>query len=327
MSVDRRQMLQMVGASLCAAGLPITARAQRQGFPSQPITIVCPYPPGGSTDQVARIIQEGLSKETGQTVIVENRGGANGSLGSAYVAKSPPDGYKILLGTQPLVTINPYLYPDAGFDPMTELTPITKAVNAVLGLAVHPGLPVHTLEEFVEYAKKNKGKVTYGTSGIGSPQHIGGVQLASRAGIELQHVPYKGGGPAISDTVAGHVDATIVSLSALLPLIPDNRIRVIAIGELERFPGAPDIPTMAETYPGFELTSWLGFFGPSKLPKELVAYHSEHISKALSNEAISKRLREMALPVAAEGPDALAAILKTEYEMYGNIIREHNIAV
>src|SRR5690606_28751446 len=151
--------------------------------------------------------------------------------------------------------------------------------------------------------------------------------FANRAGIELQHVPYKGGGPAITDTVAGHVNATIVSLSALLPLIPDNRIRVIAIGELERFQGAPDIPTMAETYPDFELTSWLGFFGPAKLPKELVEYHSDHIIKALKTEAVSKRLQEMALPVAAEGPDALAATVKAEYEMYGQIIREHNIAV
>lgn len=325
MPMPRRQALHMLGASLCAAGLPLVGRAQ--GFPAQPITLVCPYPPGGSTDQVARLVQQGLAQQTGQTVIVENRGGANGTVGSAYVAKSPPDGYRILLGTQPLVTINPYLYPDAGFDPTTELTPITKAVNAILGLAVNPELPIHNLDEFVAYAKKAKGKLTYGTSGIGSPQHIGGVQLANRAGIELQHVPYKGGGPAINDTVAGHVNATIVSLSALLPLIPEKRIRVIAIGELQRFAGAPDIPTMAETYPGFELTSWLGFFGPAKLPRTLVDYHSQQIRQALNDTATQQRLQAMALPVAAQGPDALAATVRDEYAQYGKIIRDNNITL
>lgn len=322
MSTNRRQALQLMGASLAAFALPAAVRAQ-DSFPSRPITMVCPYPPGGSTDQVARLVQNELAKSIGQTVIVENRGGANGTVGSAHVAKADPDGYTILLATQPIVTINPYLYETPGFDPLTDLTPITKGVNAVIALAVHPSVPANSLEELIELAKQDPGKVTYGSSGTGSPQHIGTVRLCQQAGIDMTHVPYKGGGPMVTDLVAGHINAGIVSLSALQPF--GDRVRILAVGESERFAGAPDIPTIGETLPGFTLTTWLGFLGPKNMPAELAEFHYRHLAEAMAQPALKKQLEEMALPVQADGPQAMQQLIQEEYQQYGDIIRNFNI--
>ncbi len=321
MPANRRQALQLMGASLAAA-LPGVVRAQSH-FPSRPVTLVCPYPPGGSTDQVARLVQNELAKRIGQTVIVENRGGANGTVGSAYVAKADPDGYTILMATQPIVTINPYLYETPGFDPLTDLTPITKGVNAVIAIAVHPSVPANNLEELIELARKDPGKVTYGSSGTGSPQHIGMVRLCEQAGVEMTHVPYKGGGPMVTDLVAGHINAGAVSLSALQPF--GDRIRILAIGEAERFVGAPELPTVAETLPGFTLTTWLGFLGPKNLPAELAEYHYKHLAEALEQPELKQQLETMALPVQTDGPAAMKQMIDTEYKQYGQIIRDFNI--
>src|SRR2546423_4252925 len=183
--------LKFHGATLAAALLAVLPLCSpSQPFPNRTVTIVVPYPPGASADQVARLVAPKLSAALGQPIIVESRPGANGSVGSAYVAKSPPDGYRILMATQPVVAINPHTQKDSGFDPLKDLTPLTKAVNAVVVLAVNAALPANSLDDFIAYAKKNPGVITYGTAGAGSPQHIGGVLLSERAQIETTHVPY-----------------------------------------------------------------------------------------------------------------------------------------
>ncbi len=322
MNFPRRHALGMM-ASAVAASLPLGAFAQ--SYPSRPITIVIPYPPGASTDQVGRLVQQRMALNNNISVIAENRGGAGGNLGSAYVAKSPPDGYRVLLATQPIPTINPFLFKDMGFDPNKELTPLTAAVNAVVCIVVHPSFPVNNIAELIDYGKKNPGVVNYGTAGAGTPQHIGGLLFGQRAGFDLTHVPYKGGGPMVADLLAGHIKMGIVTLSTVKAYIADKRLKVLAIGEKTRFVGAPDVPTIAETLPGFELTTWLGFFGPGGLPSEQVSYLSKGIIQALNSEDVKAKLIELALPLRAEGPEALARLVKADQDAYGRIIREHKI--
>jgi tripartite-type tricarboxylate transporter receptor subunit TctC len=318
--ISRRQL--MAGAAASAL-LPGVVRAQ--AFPNRPITIVVPYPPGASTDQVARLVQQRMTTDVGVPVIVDNRGGANGNVGAAYVAKSPPDGYRILLATQPIVTINPYVYKSVGFDPNKELTPLTCAVNGVVSVAVHPSLPVNNIAELIAYGKARPGELNYGTAGAGSPQHIGGLLFAQRAGFEWTHVPYRGGGPMVADLMSGQIKCGIVTLSSVKALADQGKLKILAIGEKTRFSGAPNIPTISESLAGFDLTTWLGFFGPGGLPPELTQFLSRHLVAALTSEGVRSKLQELALPVRADGPAALAQLVAADQALYQRIIRERNI--
>ena len=326
MSSNRRKAIGWMASGAAAAAWPWLANAQAQpAAASRTLTLVVPYPPGASSDQLARLVAQRWSAITGQSMVIENKGGANGNVGAATVAKAPPDGTRILLATQPIVAINPFLYKDSGFDANKELTPLTAAVNGVVVIAVHPSLPVNSIAELIDYSKKNPGALQYGTAGAGSPQHIGGLLFAQRAGITLTHVPYRGGGPMVADLLAGHIKMGIVTLAAVKAYTADKRLKVLAIGEKARFAGAPEIPTLAETLPGFELTTWLGFFGPGGLPRERVNALSQALIQALNADEVKAKLLEQALPVRAEGPDALARLVQTDQEMYGRIIREYKI--
>jgi len=284
-----------------------------------------PYPPGAASELVARSVQNRLSAGLGQAVVIENRAGAGGTIGAAHVAKSPPDGYRILLATQPIITISPHLQKDMGFDPLKDLTPLTNGVNAPVALAVSSALPVQNLAEFIAWGRKNPGALNFGTAGAGSPQHVGGMLLAQRAQMELTHVPYKGGGPMLTDLLAGHLKAGIATLAAFRPFAADRRIRILAIGERNRFPAMPEIPAIAETIPNFELSTWLGFYGPSGLAGDITRVLSGELVKALKADDVRGKLADAALIVAADGPDALAAMGRTEHELYGRIIRDNRI--
>lgn len=323
MDTNRRQALATIAAGL-AATLPGAGRAQEK-YPSRQLTIVVPYPPGASTDATARMVAAKMGEGFGQPVIVENRAGAGGAVGATYVAKSPADGYRVLLATQPILTINPHLQKNTGFDPMAELVPVSGAINAVVALCVHSSVPAKSLAELIAYAKQNPGKVTFGTAGTGSPQHVGGIMLAQRAGVDMVHVPYKGGGPMVTDLLAGHINVGIATLSVFKKLIGDSRVRVIAVGEAKRYAGTPDIPTIAETLPGFELNTWLGFFGPAGMPAPVRAAVSEAIVKALGSDEVSGKLANLALLVQPGGPDALGKVVRTDHETYGRIIRDYRI--
>ena len=305
-------------------GLCSTLSAQT--FPNRPVTIVVPYPPGASTDQLARLIQPKLAAGLGQPVVIEHRAGAAGTIGAAYVAKSPADGYRILLATQPILAISPYLQREMGFDPMKELTPLTNGVNAVLAVTVNPSVPVNTMRELMEYGRKNPGVLTFGSAGNGSPQHIGAVMLAQHGQYQMTHVPYKGGAPMVTDLIAGHIRAGIVTYSTIKQFVSDKKLRVVAIGEPRRFVGAPDIAVLNETIPGFDLTTWLCFVAPAGLPQSIVSILSAELVKALKAEDVSAKLLDLGLIVNAEGPEALAKLIRADYEAYGKIIREHRIA-
>lgn len=322
MKLTRRRLLVAAGGCAAAAAAPL---ASAQGYPNRPLTIVVPYPPGASTDQVARLVQQRMQPDVGVPVVVDNRGGANGNVGAAYVAKSPPDGYRILLATQPILTINPYVYKSIGFDPNKELTPITCGVNAVVCIAVHPSLPVNNVAELIAYGKAHPGELNFGTAGAGSPQHVGGLLFAQHAGFEWTHVPYRGGGPMVTDLLAGNIKAGIVTLSVVKNYQSEGKLKILAIGETKRFAGTPNIPTIAETLPGFDLTTWLGFFGPGGLSQDMVQFLAHHIEVALNDPGVSRKLLESGLPVRAEGPAALAQLVASDQAAYQRVIRERNI--
>jgi tripartite-type tricarboxylate transporter receptor subunit TctC len=305
-------------------GFPLAPMAQL--FPNRPVTLVVPYPPGASTDQLARLVQPKLAAGLGQPVVIEHRAGAGGTIGAAYVAKSPADGYRFLLATQPILAISPYLQKEMGFDPIKELAPLTNGVNAVLAVTVNPSVPVTTMAELMDYGRKNPGVLSFGSAGNGTPQHIGAVILAQRGQYQMTHVPYKGGAPMVTDLIAGHIRAGIVTYSTIKQFVADKKLRVVAIGEARRFAGAPDIPTLGETIAGFELTTYLCFVAPAGLPQPITSILSAELIKALKSEDVTAKLLELGLIVNAEGPEALAKMIRADYETYGRIIREHRIA-
>jgi tripartite-type tricarboxylate transporter receptor subunit TctC len=318
------------GLALAALALALLAPVtplHAQGYPNRPVTIVVPYPPGGATDLLVRILQPRLQAALGQSIVVENKSGANGNIGATSVAKAPPDGYRILMATQPVISINPHLQKEAGWDPQKDLVPLTNAVDAVIAVAVNAALPVNNLAELIAYGRKNPGKLTFGTAGAGSPQHLGGVLLGQRAQIQWTHVPYKGGGPMINDLIAGHVPVGIGTLAIFKPFMKEGRLRVIAIGGATRFAGTPNIPTLAETLPGFELNTWLAFYAPAGTPADVQKLLSTELQRALKADDVRSKLLDAALVVNAEGPDALARLGRSDSELYGKVIRDNLITL
>lgn len=326
MKTQRRRLLAglgtMAGGALASAR--VWAQGQAGGQPDRPVTVVVPYPPGASTDQVARLVQSKMMGSVGQSVVIDYKPGGSGTIGAAYVARSPADSHRILLATQPILTISPHLQ-SMGFDTLKDLTPLTNAVNAVVAIAVHPSLPVNTLAELIDYSRRNPGTLSFGSAGAGSPQHVGGILLGQRAGLDWQHVGYKGGGPMNTDLLAGHIKCGIATLSVFKPFMADRRLKVIALGEPTRYPGAPDVPTIAETVPGFELNTWLAFYGPAGMPAAQVAFYANEIRKALLAPDVSARLAEVALIVDPQGPESLARLTRRDFELYGKVIRDNGI--
>lgn len=306
--------------TLCVLPMSQQLSAQGQEGSRNPLTIVVPYPAGGSTDQVARMLIDGLSAGLGQPVVIDNRGGGGGNIGTAHVAKANPDGSTILLATNAAMTINPFIFKNINFDPQKDFTPITTVTQGVIGIAVNAQLPIHTVQDLVEYARKNPGKVTFGTAGAGSPHHITGELINQLGGVKMVHVPYRGGGPMMSDLVGGHINAGIIALSAILPQLESKKIRLIAIAEKTRFVGSPDTPTVAETYPGFEVSAWFAFFGPPGMPHVTVTRLNTEIVKVLSNPEIRKKLESLALPPAPGTPQQLADRVSADLNRWGKLI-------
>jgi tripartite-type tricarboxylate transporter receptor subunit TctC len=311
--------------ALLAAGPAAWSAARADGFPDKPLTIVVPYPPGASTDLLARTLAPKLQAAFGQPVLVDNRGGASGNIGAAYVATGPADGTRILLATEPIIVINPHLFPKMGFDPIKDLVPLANAATTQLGLAVHPSLPVNTFPEFLAWAKKQP-EVFFGTAGAGTPHHVNGIILGERTGINMVHVPYKGSGPMITDLVGGQIKVGISTLASLLPLAREGKVKILGQGEKTRVPSAPDIPAIAEFVPGFTMSGWVGFFAPAATPAPIVARWNAEFMKALHSPEILKKLDDAGLPVLPPNkPEDLAAIIKQDYPKYGNVIKTAGI--
>src|SRR4051795_10466993 len=253
------------------AGLFTAHAALAQTYPSRPITIVIGYTPGAVSDLTARTIADGLQQAWGQTFIVDNRPGSGGNIGAAFVARAPADGYTLMIGTDATMASNVHLYKYVGFDPVKDFAPVAHVGANIICLAVNAELPIKSVADVIAYAKANPGKLAYGSSGTGSPHHLAGELLHQKAGIDIAHIPYKGGGAAVNDLLGGHIGMAFLSLSAAVPHMNTGKIRIIAVVEKTRYAALPDIPTIGETVPGFEMSSWVGVFAPASTPPEIVA--------------------------------------------------------
>ena len=292
-----------------------------QGYPNRPIKLVVPYPPGASTDATARLVAQKMSEDLGQSVIVENRSSASGDIGSDYVARATPDGYTFLLGTDATHSSNPYLFKNFPFDVIKDTTPITMAAKNILVLVANPSFPPNNIRELIDYAKKNPGKLSYGSSGVGSPHQLAGAMLNQMAGIDLMHVPYKGGDPAATAVLSGQIPLAFSSLVTVEQAIKSGRLKVLGVTEKTRYAGLPNVPTIAETLPGFEMSSWLGFFGPPKLPAPILARLHDSIVKALAAPDVAAKLSANGLLVVGNTPEQFAAQQRTDYEQRGQLVK------
>jgi len=284
-----------------------------------------PQAPGASSDLLARTLGERLQAAWGQSVIIDNRPGAGSNLGAAVAARSAPDGYTLMIGTDALMTSNVHLYKNMGFDPVTDFAPITIAGANIICLAVNSDLPVKTVPELLAYAREHPGALKYGTPGVASPHHLSGELLALKTGVKIVHVPYRGGAPAGNDLVGGHINMAFLSLSTAVPLVATGKIRIVALVEKDRYAAMAEVPTIGEAVPGFEMTSWLGVFAPAGTPAPLIARLNETIVKILSDPPVKEKLAALGLVVAPVSPAELAQMIKRDTEVRAALIKAANI--
>jgi len=294
-------------------------------YPTKPITIVVGFTPGAASDLIARTVGERLGVALNQTVIIDNRPGASGNIAAAYAARAPADGHTLLIGVDAIMTSNVYLFKELAFDPVKDFKPITNAGANIIGLAVNNELPVKNVAELIAYAKANPGKLNYGSSGLGSPHHLAGELLRKLAGIKITHVPYKGGGAAINDLVGGHIPMAFLSMSAAVPMLATGKIRLLAVVEKTRYAGMPELPTIGETVPGFEMSSWLGFFAPAATPDAITAQLNTEINKILKSDAVKEKFAPLGFAVAGGTANELAETVKSGLEVRGQLIKAAGI--
>ncbi len=313
-----------LGAVVLAAQM-MTAPAMAQDYPSRPVTIVVGYTPGATSDLLARTVAERLNAIWGQPVIVDNRSGVAGNIAAAYVARAAGDGYTLMVGTDAMMTSNVFLYKNTPFDPLKDFAPITNAGANIICLAVHVELPVNSVAELIAYAKANPGKLLYGSSGIGSPHHLAGELLRQKTGIDIVHVPYRGGGATINDLLGGHIKVAFLSLSSAVPHLNSGKIRIVAVVERGRYAAMPDIPTIGETVPGFEMSSWVGFFAPAATPSPLLARLNDAMVDVLKIDGVKEKLAALGLAVAPSTPAELAAMVSQGLAVRGELVKAANI--
>ncbi len=316
MAVLRLRRLLAALLALCA----VAGAAQAQ-YPSRPIRVLIPQPPGGANDNIARVIGPPLGDALGQPLIVENRPGANGNLAMEIVAKAPPDGYTLLLGADAQIVVNPHFYSQLSFDTMRDLAPVASLVNTQMVLAANPALPVKNLQEFIDYARRARPPLAYGSIGNGSLHHLVMEMLKQRAQIDLLHVPFKGGGPATIALLAGEISVAFGG-NSVTGHVRAGKLRALAVAGKQRSAAFPDVPRLAEFYPGFEVTPWLALFAPAGVPGPVMARLREATNTLLADPAMAERIRRVGgLEPYVSTPDEFAALLRAEYARYGEIVK------
>jgi tripartite-type tricarboxylate transporter receptor subunit TctC len=308
-------------ALFAVAALVVGSAAVAQDYPARPITVVVPFPPGASNDALARITRDSLSEILGQPIVIENRPGAGGSTGAGSVANAAPDGYTLLIAVNAPITMNSFLQKNFPFDPKTAFAPVAHAADTTLLLAVHESVPAKTVTELVDYAKKNPGKLSYGSAGVGSGHHITGELLKQKTGIDVTHIPYRGSGPAIQDLVAGHIPISFGTPPAILPQAAAGKIRIIAVAEDRRFPDLPDVPTIAETVPGVSIpVTWLGLLAPSGMPRPIVEKLSAAMAATVKKPDVVAKLKQQGMLAVGAGPEALDQKIKSELALWTRLM-------
>jgi tripartite-type tricarboxylate transporter receptor subunit TctC len=306
-------------ALLLASGLCLAQ------YPNKPITSVVGFAPGGGTDTVSRIVGKTLGEQLGQQVLTDNRAGAGGNIATDYVIRSPADGYTLYLANVGALTVNPHLLP-LQYDPLKDLAPITMAVIFPNLVVVQPSIPANTLAEFIKLAKANPGKYTYGSSGIGGAGHLAGELLKMMAQIDITHVPFKGGGPAMQAMLGGQIDSYFATPVAAGPHVKAGKVKALATTGPRRDPFMADVPTVAESgYPGYEATNWYAYLAPAKTPREIITRLNGEIRKALASAEVKDLLAKQGLEPAAGSPEELAEFMKREYDTWGKVVKQAGI--
>jgi len=298
-----------------------------QGFPNKPVTLVIPFPPGGGTDTGGRILAEQLSKRWGQPVIVDNKGGAAGQIGADLVAKAKPDGYTLLLGNIGTQAINPSLYPKMPYDPITAFAPISLVAELPLAMMVNPTVPSKTAKEFITLVKANPGKFSYSSAGAGGAPHLAAEMFKDQTGTFILHVPYRGGGPAIADLLAGHVQLSFMTVLEASGHIKSGKLRALAVTGDKRVQAFPDVPTLSEqVLPGFNAISWLGLLAPSGTPQPLIEKISNDVRSILSDEGVKNRYVSLGGVPRATSPQEFEKMISEDKQRYAKIIASKKIS-
>ncbi len=305
----------------------LSGQALAQAYPSKPVRLVVGFAPGGAADTVARAFQEPLSRALGQPIVIDNRPGAGSSIAAEHVAKSAPDGYTMLIASPSSILVNPLLTPKAGFQPLKDLVAISKVTSSPLILTVNPAVGVSSVKELIAHAKKNPGKLNFATSGNGSAPHLAAVLFERLAGVDMVHVPYKGGAPAVQSVLAGDTQLSFATPPSVLPLVQAGRLRALAVTSRAATPLVPGVPGMAEAgLPDYEISFWYGFFVPAGTPPEVVRKLFAATSQALKLPEIARMLaRDGTETVGSASPEDYAAFLATDAKLWERIVKEGNV--
>ena len=310
---------------LVAAFLMSVSIAHAQGWPSRPVRFIVPFPAGGSTDVAARTLAERLSRSLGAQFVVENRAGGGGAIGFAEVARAAPDGYTVLFAADAITTL-PVVVKDLPYDVFRDFSAVTQVTNQPLAVAVHPSVPAKTIQELIAHAKANPGKISFGHSGTGSGQHMSGELLKKMAGIDIVHVPYKGGGPAVQDLVGGHVPMGVLGSTPLIPHHKSGRIRILAFTSKERFAPMPEVPTLHESgFAGFDTGQWLGLLVPRGTPDDIIQKLYRASAEALALPEVKERLAGSALVPVGSSPKEFEALIRADLERWSKLGRDLGI--
>jgi tripartite-type tricarboxylate transporter receptor subunit TctC len=321
-----------MGISTIARGLMLFALAgtvatAQAAYPEKPVRIIVPFAPGGTADILARTLSSKLPAALGQPVIVENRPGAAGNIGTDLVAKSKPDGYTLLVGLMNTHVVNQALYPKMPFDGVADFTPIAMLAVVVTTMAIHPSLPAKNVKEFIAFAKARPGQIAYATAGTGSSTHLNAAVFEKMAGIEMLHVPYKGGAPAVTDTVAGQTQMIITAATQTLPHVKTGRLRLLGVTRAQRVAMLPDVPAIAESLPGYEALVWFGAFGPAGLSNEITTRLNKEINQLMSAPDTSAMMQKIGVEVVQMTPEAFQAKLREEAAHWTNVVRKYGIKI
>ena len=314
-------MKQLIGAALTALLALSATTAIAQSFPAKPVKIIVPSTPGDGSDILARSIAQKLTERWGQSVIVENRPGAGGVVGTEASAKSPADGYTVIMGNAGSHAINQALYPKLSYDVVRDFAPITLVASAPNVFVVNPSVPARTVAEFIALAKKEPGKYSFASGGNGSSAHLNGEMLKSFAGIEMTHVPYKGSSPAITDVIAGQVQLMIGNLPPILPFIKSGKVRALGVTTTTRFAATPDVPPISETVPGYESLAWFGLFAPAATPKDILTKWHGDVVAVLALPEIRERVAQLGFDVVGNTPEAYAALVRGDIAKWQKVVK------
>jgi tripartite-type tricarboxylate transporter receptor subunit TctC len=316
----------LITALLIAFGASGVAFAQTS-YPTKPIRLIVPYPPGAGTDFTARALGERITEALGQQVVIDSRPGAAATLGHGLVAKAAPDGYTLLLATTGGMVSAPALGLPVNYDPVKDFTPIGMATYVPYSFVSFGGFPPNNMREFIAFAKAQPGKINFGSSGTGTPNHMGGVFLMKMTGIDMLHVPYKGGGPVLTDLIAGQMHVCFISLPSVMPHVATGRLKVLGVGYTRRLKSAPDIPTIAETVPGFNNTGWWGLVAPLGTPQAIVQKLNAVVVKSMQSPAMIQHFVSNGLEPTSSTPEGMREIIASELQLWRKMVKEAGISM